>query len=227
MTAYELTNVILKLLFCIIIVLLTIWWCSFIYRRLGCKSEKKLIKNNSPDNNIFNTTCVHEAGHALMYYLLGIENYEILMLVDQCCYIKSKKVISSQIDLKCAVLVDYAGACAEEIMHGNYSYGCLGGENSDFKIATEQIRNYIIMTTCYKSKTGLEKEINEQVIEYSKQFYKEAYDMLYKNQSKLEKIIKLLQTKGYGSVTTSSEINKLFKITREDLAVGIPKSEKN
>lgn len=41
MTAKELVKAILCILFCIIIVLLTIWLFSFIYRQLGYKSEKK------------------------------------------------------------------------------------------------------------------------------------------------------------------------------------------
>lgn len=120
----------------------------------------------------------HEAGHAVMAYLQGAINIDVITSCEPYRTISEFPSDDDISTLKKSILVGYAGAAAEEIMYGKYRAGSLVSEDSDFQKVTEKIKAYIVMTNPSFSKTFLDQRLNEEVIAQSKLFYEEAQTLL-------------------------------------------------
>ncbi|MDE7423780.1 MAG: ATP-dependent Zn protease [Lachnospiraceae bacterium] len=155
--------------------------CCFGYKRcfdsLGIASEKeeKAISDNRK------VCIVHEAGHALMAYLQNVSNFRVTLSKTITTY-NTQDVE----DVKTMILIDYAGAAAEEILLESFSLGSMSSTDSDFVKATEHIKAYIIMTDSSVSKTMLNEELSQQVISLSKEMYSMSKDLLSENKEMLE-----------------------------------------
>lgn len=128
---------------------------------------------------------VHEAGHALMAYLREVDNFHITLSKTIAKTIAIYNTQNAE-DVKTMILIDYSGAVAEEILLGSFSLCSMGPTDSDFVKATEHIKNYIIMTDSSVSKTMLNEELSQQVINLSKKMYSMAMELLYENKELLK-----------------------------------------
>ena len=122
---------------------------------------------------------IHEAGHTVMAYLRNAESYQVRLSPTPCVTVTFK--FGTIEDVRSMILVKYAGAVAEELLLGQYHVGCFGNASSDFEAATELIKGYITMINPDVSKSLLEEELSEQIIENAKWYYHFATLILEKN----------------------------------------------
>ena len=165
----------------------------------------KINKDNDSQKYKKRMIAIHEAGHAVMAYLRNADDIMVYASLNDSKVITSYAYGNKE-DVKSMILVKYAGAISEEIILGNYNVGCFNGQESDFVSATELIKGYITMINPEISKTMLEKESEQQITEISKQFYKEAKEIINKNINIIEQLADKLLEK---ETLTTSEV-KLF-----------------
>ncbi|MEE1255579.1 MAG: hypothetical protein UHN47_03585 [Lachnospiraceae bacterium] len=149
---------------------------------------------------------IHEAGHALLAYILELDEYSVHMIYPK----PHVKIVTNGIsleDIRKNIIVYYAGAAAEEMVLGNFHAGSMLNSDSDFVMAKEYIKIYITMTTPDVSKAMLESDLAEQIIDMSKELYKEVKTMISENIEKLEIISTELMKKEYLS---KEDINTLI-----------------
>lgn len=127
------------------------------------------------------TFAVHEAGHAVMAYLLDLPEYHVTISDDYAFTTTENKDLTPE-GTKKEILVNYSAAVAEELLLGKFCCGSMGSNNADFETATRLIKAYIVMTNPNVSKTLLDVELAEEMIELSKMFYHESKDILSENQ---------------------------------------------
>lgn len=148
----------------------------------------------------------HEAGHAVMAYLLRLEVYDIV-LSSIHSYVKTPQGLMTAAKIRKDILVHYAGAAAENIFFGEICNGSMGTPASDFEKATILIKEYIVMTDDTVSKSMLDEELAEKVIAYSKQFYAEAETILAENKDMVEVLRNKLENR---LNMKTQEVNDLF-----------------
>lgn len=153
------------------------------------------------------TSAVHEAGHALMAYLKQLESFSVI-LSDINPRVETVTQIYSAEDVKNNILIYYSGAAAEEILLGNMCMGAMYGNGADFKEAKDFIKAYIIMTDPTVSKSFLDEELSDNIVAYSKKFYKMAFDILSEHKEMLTAIANELMRK---NELSKEEIYKLLK----------------
>lgn len=66
------------------------------------------------------------------------------------------------------------------------------GSDSDFESAAKLIKGYIVMTDSSISCSLLDSELNDKIIEYSKQFYAESYEIIKENKEKVKELSQAL-----------------------------------
>lgn len=183
---------------------------NIVYERSGTSQESSLlIATSNKEIADFNDKIigVHEAGHALMAFIMGIEKFTVkTSYINSCVSMDVGKLLYAN-DLKKHIYIDYSGAIAEELFFSSISTGCMGTDKSDFEIALKRIKQFIILSEPKFSKTGLDKGIDERVVELSKVFYEEAKNILKANIKKIEKLAESL----YGHKTlTKEDIEKIL-----------------
>lgn len=149
--------------------------CCFDNLGIASEKEEKAISDNRK------VCTVHEAGHALMAYLQNVSNFRVTLSKTITTYNTQDAE-----DVKTMILIDYAGAAAEEILLESFSLGSMNSTDSDFVRATEHIKAYIIMTDSSVSKTMLNEELSQKVISLSKEMYSMSKDLLSENKEMLE-----------------------------------------
>lgn len=150
---------------------------------------------------------IHEAGHALMCYLSNIETFEVHSGHINPRVTYTQKAADAE-DVKKMILIKYAGAAAEEILMNKFHLGCMFGTESDFKDATELLQSYFIMIDADSGKCMLEQVYAEQMIDLSKELYKNAVGILKENKEKLVILSDELIKK---NTMTKDEIVKLLE----------------
>lgn len=151
-------------------------------------------------------SAVHEAGHAVMTYLMDIENFQVVLSDIQPRVVMVQKLQDANA-VKKGILIKYAGAIAEEILLDKMHIGSFIGEDSDFPQATEWIKAYIVMTDSSISKTLLDRELEEKTILLSKKFWSESKKILSENRTMVEAISENLQREG---TLTSEEVKDIL-----------------
>ncbi|MFR4915095.1 MAG: ATP-dependent Zn protease [Coprococcus phoceensis] len=149
---------------------------------------------------------VHEAGHAVMAYLMKIESFQVILSDIQPRVVMVQKLQDANA-VKKGILIKYAGAIAEEILLDKMHIGSFIGEDSDFPQATEWIKAYIVMTDSSISKTLLDRELEEKTILLSKKFWSESKKILSENRTMVEAISENLQREG---TLTSEEVKDIL-----------------
>ena len=172
----------------------------------------KRITSNNADIAEYNLNIdrVHEAGHALMSYLQGVQTFDV-----NVSYLSS--YVSTTIyknwniqDIKGRIIIAYAGAAAEEIILGEFHYGCMGpGGKSDFRVAEDLIRAYILLNDPSGSKVVLESEKGQDIISLSKEFYHESKELLLKHMQELDLLINKLKSK---STLNEIDVNEIMSL---------------
>lgn len=168
-----------------------------------CEADDKIA-----DYNI-NISVIHEAGHAVMAYLKKLEHYSVYVAHTSAKITYVYKNFDLE-DVKDQILITYAGAVAEELVLGEFHYGCIGSisdQESDFSQATELIKAYIVMNDCTKSKSLIDLELSDEIIKLSNEFYQEARDILSSNKDALDTIIEALNKQRQ---LTQEEVEKLL-----------------
>lgn len=139
-------------------------------------------------------SAVHEAGHAVMNYLMESEYFDVIMSDIQPKVVRIQKLQNAE-EVKKTVLISYAGAVAEEMTFGYFHSGCFGNEEADFSKATAWIKAYIIMTDQGVSKSLLSEELSEQIQRLSKEWWEETKELLTDNRKLVEALSKELMKK--------------------------------
>ena len=175
------------------------WICDFPMTSGGTMTVPAPLGNaieTSKEITDFNRriTAVHEAGHAVMAYLLGIEGFEVRMSNPNPRVVTIYKIADAE-RIRKLVLIYYAAAVAEELIFGKLYAGSMGGTDSDFSKATEMIKTYIVMTKADVSKSMVEEELLPDIIRYSKEFYEAAKSLLSDHKSEIEALANQLITK--------------------------------
>lgn len=168
-----------------------------------CEADDKIA-----DYNI-NISVIHEAGHAVMAYLKKLEYYSVYVAHTSAKITYVYKNLDLE-DVKDQILITYAGAVAEELVLGEFHYGCIGSisdQESDFSQATELIKAYIVMNDCTKSKSLIDLELSDEIIKLSNEFYQEAREILSSNKDALDTIIEALNKQRQ---LTQEEVEKLL-----------------
>lgn len=164
---------------------------------------------NSNEAMVFakKVSCIHEAGHAVMSYLMEMESFTVISsYASSRVSIDLIKPMNAE-ELKKHTYICYAGAAAEELFFDEFHSGCFGGDDADFEKATRYIKGYIVMTNNQLSKSYLDNCINEKIVSLSKQFYEDAKKLMGRNKEKIELLSNSLSEKGQLS---SNEIKKLL-----------------
>lgn len=94
--------------------------------------------------------------------------------------------------MKIRILIDYAGAAAEEIFLGYHTDSSMGSSDADFEKAIIHIKQYLILKNPFYSKTGLDEGIKSEMCSVSKTLYNETKTILLKNKDDLYLIKKKL-----------------------------------
>lgn len=168
--------------------------------------------------NIREMITVHEAGHAVMSYLKNADTIIVnASLCEPNVVSGYDSVVNAEV-VKSMILIKYAGAIAEELIFGHYSAGSFFGsnsDNSDFKRATELIKGYITMINPERSKTLLDDELKDQLIDISKAFYQECKELLSCNIKLVEHLSNVLTYKERLTTEEVLEIINAFKESKE------------
>lgn len=186
--------------------------------------DKKIFNGNRAKSEQFardrEIVTYHEAGHAVMKYLLGqpISRASIVGTtsgVGGAVFGEDKDgLLRTSKDIRDNILVYYAGRASEKIKFGDVSTGAV----DDISKATEQIISYI-------SKYGFDEEVgavdlkqlyshdvevdkfSSRVMEMGKSYEKQAEDELSKNYDLVERLAQALSE---NEIMTGSEIEKLL-----------------
>lgn len=145
---------------------------------------------------------IHEAGHAVTAYLKNVPRVDI-DIVRGC--VETDSTFLNEKSIKDIVMIRYSGAIAEELLLGYFCVGSLGDKTTDFEIATELIKAYIVMTDDTVSKSMLNEELSAKVITISKALYADTYKLLSAYKGLIEHLSNILMTK------FSIETNELKK----------------
>lgn len=138
--------------------------------------------------------CVHEAGHALMGYLLNRE--------DICVYINTpiphtkvtfQKYVSSVQYLKENVMIYYASIVAQRIL-GKESTGFYGvnNSNSDIENANLNLHDILLLNNHDLSLTGDDDETRQEMSRLSKELYAKTEHVLREHIDELREITEIL-----------------------------------
>lgn len=148
-------------------------------------------------NNTLEISSVHEAGHALVAYLLGFELFLSVSYEKSFTNVFPKNILTMTPDmLRKFIKINYAGMAAEKILLGQASMGSFGSHNSDFNCANTYIENYVFMTNDNLSKYSLDPEVQQEVSKLSKKLYQETYDLLSENKAILKELSVYLKDTG-------------------------------
>lgn len=163
---------------------------------------------------------VHEAGHAVMSYLRNADTIIVNASLCEPNVVTGYDSVAYAEVVKSLILIKYAGAIAEELIFGHYNAGSFFGfgsnsDNSDFKNATELIKGYITMINPERSKTLLDDELKDQLIDISKAFYQECKELLSCNIKLVEHLSNVLTYKERLTTEEVLEIINAFKESKE------------
>ncbi|MGL4607466.1 MAG: hypothetical protein ACRCU3_08390 [Eubacteriaceae bacterium] len=166
-------------------------------------------KNKELAEYNLNHAAIHESGHALMSSLKNIESFDVNISYTSSCVVSITKNMNAEA-VKNQILILYAGAIAEELILGEFHFGCIGYANGDgdFLRATDLIKTYIIMEDHSKSKALLESELSDEIIRLSKEFYCEGKEILTEHLDQLNLIIRELKKKKHLSKNAIQELIK-------------------
>ena len=179
------------------------------------KAEKMDIEpNNENEKLMMEIIRIHEAGHAIMAYVLGV-------VIEQC--IATKTIGQTQTKtLKCLmdaceyeklILITYGGAVAEKIIYQKIRAGSVGDEHSDFRKAEELIKNMLLLDDEIEGYATGGEQFSTLVREKSTQLFNKAVSILSENK---DMILRL-----------SEELKNRPKITGEELKILLEKNQEN
>lgn len=180
-------------------------WQDTAMASLAEESTQKIDKNRQ-------IIAVHEAGHAVMSYLVNATRYDI-DIANSCVH--TSYGLADIEEYKNYIMVTYAGAASEELILGKYCSGCFGSGTADFEFARTQIKGYIVMTDNTVSKSMLEEEIGQKVIRLSKDLYLETLEALAPHKDMIQHLADILSTKNSLKTEEVKEILEHYNAGKE------------
>lgn len=123
---------------------------------------------------------VHEAGHALVAYILGFRFSA--HITYESSYISTDGDPMTEEIVKSLILVSYAGIAAEGILLGKRVAGNYGKETSDLNIVRTYLENLVFMTRDDLSKCPDDPRVKEVVFHLAKEYFEEAQELVRENQ---------------------------------------------
>lgn len=154
--------------------------------------------------------CIHEAGHAIMFYVLGINKIHVLIDVTQphtTASISDSPVMTIEV-LRKEVMVYYASIIAQRLLDKESS-GFYGDNNSgaDMKFANSCLHSILLIENHELSLTGEDKQTKHEMNRLSKELYEQTEEILIEHIEELKELSRVLMRNGYAD---ERDIKKIF-----------------
>lgn len=154
--------------------------------------------------------CIHEAGHAIMFYVLGFNKIHVLIDVTQphtTASISDSSVITVEI-LRKRVIICYASIAAQRLLDKESS-GFYGENNSnaDMNVANSCLHSILLIENHELSLTGEDKRTKHEMDRLSKELYEQTEEILIEHIEELKELSRVLMRNGYAD---GHDIKKIF-----------------
>lgn len=154
--------------------------------------------------------CVHEAGHAIMNYVLGFNKIKVAIDCAQPhtkASISDSPVMTIEV-LRKEVMVYYASIIAQRLLDKESS-GFYGDNNSgaDMKGANSCLHNILLIDNHELSLTGEDNQTKHEMNRLSKELYEQTEEILKEHIEELKELSRFLMKKGYAN---EHDIRKIF-----------------
>lgn len=181
-------------------------------RTIAMEKEGSPVETSFEEDNRdeIENVCVHEAGHALMYYLINRKDISVYINVP-VPYTKvsfQKSCVSNVQYLQENVMVCYASIAAQRILEKE-SNGFYGDESSraDMTMANRYLHDLLFITNHNLSLTGDDDETRQEMSRLSKELYKQTEEILIEHIEELKELSRVLMRNGYAD---GHDIKKIF-----------------
>lgn len=157
--------------------------------------------------------CIHEAGHAIVAYMLGLNVEYVIAKQDRgitATQIQENPLTNAEYLRKC-IIVDYGGAAAEKVITGEIKAGSIGVVHSDFSKAEERIKNMLMISDKYKGYTSCGSDFGEQVQRTSIELFDMAEKIVSENRDVIEKLAGELKKHGEIEKAKIQQIVEIIK----------------
>lgn len=152
-------------------------------------SEKKDIL----DPKLKEYAYLHEAGHAVIANLLGIEVMSVE--IDKTITKSINVMAADEAYLKKLITILYGGPATEKLMLGRISNGCLGSDGADFNFAEKHIKDMVLMSDDYPGYVACGKQFDDKVNEISTKLFNKAEKMVDENREIIKEVADQLMMK--------------------------------
>lgn len=154
--------------------------------------------------------CIHEAGHAIMFYVLGVNKIHVLIDVTQphtTASISGSSVMTVE-TLRKRVMVCYASIAAQRLLDKESS-GFYGENDSgaDMKVANSCLHSILLIKKHELSLTGEDKRTKHEMNRLSKELYEQTEEILKEHMEELKELSRFLMRNGYAD---GHDIKKIF-----------------
>lgn len=154
--------------------------------------------------------CIHEAGHTIMFYVLGINKIHVLIDVTQphtTASISDSPVMTIEV-LRKEVMVYYASIIAQRLLDKESS-GFYGNNNSgaDMEAANSCLHSILLIENHELSLTGEDKQTKHEMNRLSKELYEKTEEILKEHMEELKELSRFLMRNGYAD---EHDIKKIF-----------------
>lgn len=167
------------------------------------------LKNYELEKNLKEKTCIHEAGHAVIAVLLGveIESVDINKTITKAIC----SPLSAEEYLRKMIIISYAGPATEKILLNRISMGCIGDDGADFNLAEKQIKDLLLISKDYPGYVTCGEQFNEKVNATSTELFNKAEKMVNENKDIINTVADELLKKDILSGNEVKQIIKNFK----------------
>lgn len=195
-----------------------------LYNLLKYKPENNKKASAKIIDSSYDYVYIHEAGHAFLAHMFCNEySVEADISKDKSPCVTYSKETRTKEDVKNLILICYAGAAAEEVILGEFSAGSIISNkysDSDFVKCVDYLKAYILLEEnnsshlkeLRHSKTMLDRDFNDLVIEKSKLFYNDTLKIIEQNKKVIIELANLIKKK---KQLSKDEINEF--LIRKDL----------
>lgn len=178
-----------------------------LYNLLKYKPKNNKKTSAKINDSSYDYVYIHEAGHAFLAHMFCNEySVEADISKDKSPCVTYSKEICTKDDVKNLILICYAGAAAEEVILGEFSAGSIISNkynDSDFVKCVDFLKAYILLEEnnsshpkeSRHSKTMLDSDFNDLIVEKSKLFYNETLKIIEQNKKVIIEFANLIKKK--------------------------------
>lgn len=193
---------------------------NFLKNKLKNKEKVNIDINDDSYDYVY----IHEAGHAFLAYLFCDEYLvEAYTSKNTSPCVTYSKEVRTKLDVINLILICYAGAAAEEVILGKFSAGSIISNkynDSDFVKCVDYLKTYILLEEnsssfpyeLRHSKTMLDRDFNDLVVEKSKTFYDKTIEIVKQNKKVIIELADLIKKK---KRLSKDEIDNFFPEPKE------------